>query len=69
VDEPVPTLFQLLKLDDSALISWRGKTRERLETDPDPSLQLLYDATTREITERAAIAWGLVPSRASHGRR
>jgi hypothetical protein len=67
VDQPLPTLFELLKLDDSALIDWRRQARETLETDPDPSLQIVYDATTREVTERAAIAWGLVPSRASHG--
>jgi hypothetical protein len=69
VEQPVPTLFELLKLDDTALIDWRRKTRETLETDPDATLRLMYDAITREVTERAAISWGLTPARASHGRR
>jgi hypothetical protein len=53
----IPRLADLVKLDDSALIAWRRQTRSQLEHSPDAALQMVYDATTREIAVRAGERW------------
>jgi hypothetical protein len=55
--EPPPSLADLVKLDDSALITWRRNARNELEQCPDAALQAVYDATTQEVTARACEAW------------
>jgi hypothetical protein len=52
-----PRLADLVKLDDSALIAWRRKTRTELEHSPDAALQVVYDATTEEVAVRAGEKW------------
>jgi hypothetical protein len=52
-----PNLANLVTLDDSALLAWRHTTRTELEHEPNPALQAVYDATTREVTARACEAW------------
>jgi hypothetical protein len=53
-----PRLADLIKMDDTALITWRRETRAELEHNPDPELQITYDQTTREVTARAGEKWG-----------
>lgn len=53
----IPRLADLVKLDDSALITWRHQARAQLEHDPDAALQVVYDATTREVAARAGEKW------------
>jgi hypothetical protein len=53
----VLNLADLVKLDDSALISWRREMRSELEYNPDKALQAVYDATTQEIVARAGEEW------------
>ena len=50
------------RLDDSALLSWRAETREKLEELPPGSpdyatLSALYDRSTTEVNDRARKAW------------
>ena len=50
------------RLDDSALLSWRAETRDKLEQLPPGSpgyatLSELYDRSTTEVTDRARKAW------------
>ena len=50
------------RFDDTALLSWRAETREKLEELPPGSpgyaaLSALYDVSTTEITDRARKAW------------
>ena len=50
------------RLDDSALLTWRAETRDKLEElTPGSSgyaaLSALYDVSTTEVTERARKAW------------
>jgi hypothetical protein len=52
-----PKLADLVKLDDSALIAWRRRTRTELEHRPDAALQVVYDATTQEVAARAGERW------------
>ena len=52
-----PNLADLVKLDDSALITWRRETRTELEYHPDEALQAVYDATGQEIATRASEKW------------
>lgn len=48
---------KLVGLDDSALLEWRREARAELERNPSAALQAVYDATTQEVTGRAAEAW------------
>jgi hypothetical protein len=57
----MPALAALLERDDSALFAWRHEARDELERNPSAALQRLYDQTTAEVTERAAVSWGLAP--------
>ena len=50
------------ELDDSALLTWRARTRTELERLPPRSadreaLSALYDASLDEVVERARTAW------------
>jgi hypothetical protein len=50
------------QLDDSALLTWRARTRAELELLPPRSaahqaLSALYDASLDELVERARSAW------------
>lgn len=53
----VPSLADLISLDDSALIAWRRETHGELAHNPDPALRAVYDATTREVASRAGDQW------------
>jgi hypothetical protein len=53
----VPRLADLVRLDDSALITWRRETRAELEHNPDPALRAVYDQTTQEVAARAGEKW------------
>jgi hypothetical protein len=51
-----------MRLDDSALLTWRAETRAELERLPPASpdhaaLSALYDISTAEVNERARRAW------------
>jgi hypothetical protein len=53
---------EFAELDDSALLSWRARTRAELELLPPRSadrdaLSALYDASLDEVVERARTAW------------
>jgi hypothetical protein len=50
------------RLDDSALLSWRAETRDKLEqllpgSPGYAALSALYDRSTSEVTDRARKAW------------
>ena len=52
----------IVKLDDSALLTWRAKARAELERLPPHSpghaeLAARYDQSTREVDDRARRAW------------
>jgi hypothetical protein len=54
--------YDFTRLDDSALLTWRAETRDKLEQLPPGSpayatLSALYDRSTTEVTERARVAW------------
>ena len=65
MDDDSDDFTRFIRLDDSALLTWRAETRAELERLPPASpgraaLTALYDTSTQEVNNRARKAWSTV---------